>query len=467
MTHDSRTTGPGDLFLCWRGTAHDGHLFLEEAVARGAVAAVVERPVPDVRVPLLRVRNGRRAAALVADAFFDSPWEDLFVAAVTGTNGKTTTALLSRHLLGLREPCAALGTLGLVETDGTPRPDSGALTTPGPVEVARTLRELRDQGVHSVVLEASSHALEQHRLDGIRFDAAVFTNLSQDHLDYHESQEAYLRAKGRLVELLAATGTRVVNGEDPAWLQLPSHPGPVLRYRVNQDGTDGSREGEPLVARDLEMGPGGSSFILEFRGERQPVRLPLLGRFNVENALGAVGVVLARGGSLEEAARGLAEAPQLAGRLEVVTQREFAVVVDFAHTPAALERVLETLKPLFPGRLIVVFGAGGDRDPGKRAPMGRVAAEWADLAIVTSDNPRTEDPEAIVRQIAEGMEGTDHEEIVDRRLAIQRALDLAKSGDVVLLAGKGHERFQQVGEERRPFHEPEIVAELLASGERR
>ncbi len=467
VSQDSRTTGSGDLFLCWEGTEHDAHEHLPEAAEKGALAAVVERVVPDVDIPQIRVRGGRRAAALVADAFFRSPWRDLFMVGVTGTNGKTTTVLLCRHLLSLREPTAALGTLGMIGPNGEPHPGTEGLTTPGPVQLSGWLRSLADEGVEAVAMETSSHALEQERLDGIGFDVAVFTNLSQDHLDYHGTEEAYLRAKARLLKLLAPTGVRIVNGADAAWEALPPHPGRRLVFRILEDaeregpGEDAGGSDQDLVARGVHLGAEGASFVLEHQGERELVELPLLGRFNIENALGAAGVALTRGHPLGEVARGLREAPQLPGRLEVVHRGGFTVVVDFAHSPAALVRVLEALRPLFPGRLIVVFGAGGDRDPSKRAPMGRAVSAVADLPVVTSDNPRTEDPEAIIDDIVAGMGGLPYERILDRRGAIARALEVARDGDVVLLAGKGHERAQTIGREKVPFDEREIVRDFL------
>ena len=468
VAQDSRTVEPGELFLAWKGTRFDAHRFLADAQARGAAAAVVEELVPDVPLPQLQVSDGRRAAALVAMALEGKPAEGMFVTGVTGTNGKTTTVLLIRHLLAEGWESVALGTLGVVGLNGEVRDGMGGLTTPGPVELARVFRGLREGGVTAVSLEASSHALEQRRLDGLQMDVACFTNLTPDHLDYHGTMEAYLNAKARLLGLLAPDGVAVVNGRDPAWAGLPPIPGRLRLVRMEGSGVAGipqSRERLPdLTAREIHLDGEGARFLLEERGEVASVRLPLLGRFNVENALCAAGVVRAAGMSLHRIAQGLSRAPGTPGRLEVIETRPVSVILDYAHTPDALGRVLETLRPLYPGRLIVVFGAGGDRDRSKRRAMGNVAARGADLAIVTSDNPRTEDPDQIVDDILTGMEGASCERIVDRREAIARALELAVEGDAILLAGKGHETYQIVGTEFRPFDERVVVQELLGHG---
>ena len=458
VSHDSRTVGEGDLFVAWRGAEHDGHDFLGAAVRRGAVAAVVETPSPGVPVPQLVVRDGRLAGALAADEFFGNPCRDLFVYGVTGTNGKTTTTLLARHLLGVGGPSAAVGTLGLVDAGGAVRPRTAGLTTPGPVQLSAWIRSLADEGVRFVGLEASSHALDQRRLDGVRFDAVAYTNLSRDHLDYHPDMDGYRAAKARAVELVGLEGTVVVNADDPVWVRLDTGPRRRLGYGVDADAA--------LTATSLELGPEGTRFELSYEGCARPVSMPLLGRFNVENALAAAGIALAAGRRVDEVADGLGSAPGVPGRMELVTRRPCPVVIDYAHTPDALARVLDTLRHLVRGRLIVLFGAGGDRDPAKRPLMGRAVAERADLAIVTSDNPRTEDPHAIIDQVAAGMGGAAHERVADRRAAIGRALDMAAPGDLVVLAGKGHETSQIIGGERLPLDEREIVLAHPATGGR-
>lgn len=459
VSQDSRGTRPGDLFVAWAGAEFDGHDFVGAAAERGAVAAVVERSVPGVPVPQVVVTDGRRAAALLADALAGSPWRSMTLVAVTGTNGKTTTALLVRHLLAGRGPAASIGTLGLVDPDGGVRPGTEGLTTPGPVQLSAWLRQLADAGVGAVAMEASSHALDQHRLDGLRFRAAVFTNLTQDHLDYHGSMEAYRSAKLRLAELLVPGGVLVVNAAEPAWTGLAAGTDGALLFAVEGAGTP---VGNPrLRAREVRLDATESRFRLAFDGAEAEVRLPLPAPFNVENALAAAGVGLALGMTLPEVAARLGSAPQVPGRLEVVTTEPVRVLIDFAHTPEALERVLDALRPLVEGRLLVVFGAGGDRDRTKRPRMGAAVERRADLAIVTSDNPRTEDPERIVDDIVAGMTPGRFERIVDRRRAIARALEIAGPLDLVVLAGKGHERTQTIGREKLPFDERLVVRDLL------
>lgn len=457
VSQDSRTVREGDLFLAWEGETHDAHAFVADAARAGAVAAVVERRV-EVELPQLVVRNGRRAAALAAHAVLGFPGDQLTLAAVTGTNGKTTTALLLRELLSRLGPAAALGTLGVVGPDGRIRPDTEGLTTPGPVELARWLRTLVDEGVEAVALEASSHALEQHRLDALQMDAAIFTNLSQDHLDYHRNLERYRGAKARLLELLGDDGVAVINADEPAWTALPESAG----GRRTTFGID-SLEAD-VRAADLDLGARGTRFTLVADGEGSPVQLPLPGRFNVENALAAAGAALALGVDLPDVAGDLGEVEQVPGRLERVAGTPAPVLIDFAHTPEALAAVLDALRPLVEERLIVVFGAGGDRDPGKRPLMAAAVEERADVPVLTSDNPRTEDPEAILDDLEAGLRGSGHLRIVDRREAIARALEMAREGDLVLLAGKGHETYQEVGTERRPFDERVVVREHLGAG---
>lgn len=467
MSSDSREVRPGDVFLAWKGTRLDGHGFVEDARDRGARAAVVERYL-DVDISQIRVPNGRRAAALIAHVLAGEPSRFLQVTAVTGTNGKTTTSLLIRHILSLHGPSAALGTLGLTGPDGRVRAGSEGLTTPGPVELARLLASLVAEGVTSVSLEASSHALDQRRLDGIRVDACVFTNLTRDHLDYHQTLASYREAKSRLLLLLRDDGGAVVNGADPAWAELPAIPGRLIVTRIQGEPVPGrpSSTGEALpdlVAEDLKATGEGTRFVLRWGGKKAEVALPLLGRFNVENALAAIGATLLLGLDLDECAGALSDVPSPSGRMEVTVRAPVPVVLDYAHTPHALARLLETVRPLYEGRIILVFGAGGDRDREKRAEMGAVAARGADLPIVTSDNPRTEDPDAIIDDILSGMQGGAYERVTDRREAIERALHLARPGDVVLLAGKGHESYQIVGDERRPFDERKVIREILAS----
>jgi len=467
VCQDSRRTSPGDLFLAWKGVDTDAHSFVASAVSAGAVAAIVETLIPDLDAPQLHVRDGRLAGALAADLVLGSPWKGLFLAAITGTNGKTTVTALARHLLGANGPARSLGTLGLVEENGSVRPGTEGLTTPGPVQISTWLREMVDDGVTSAVMEASSHALAQRRLDGVRVDAAVFTNLTQDHLDYHADLKEYRSAKARVLELLKPDGWAVVNRDEEAWAGLPTPKGRTLRFGVESgsgtSGVPGKDEIPLLTASELRLLPDGSSFSLGEGGSRAPVRLPLLGRFNVENALAAAAVGKVAGLELEGIASALSSAPQIPGRLERVMVDPFQVLIDYAHTPDALARVMETLRPLVTSRLLVLFGAGGDRDKGKRPLMGAAVAQWADLSFVTSDNPRTESPELIIDDIVAGMSGAPYRRIPDRREAIAAALREARAGDILLLAGKGHETYQVVGTERLPFDEGAIVRDMESS----
>lgn len=451
VSQDSRTTGADDLFLAWSGVETDAHDHVAGAVERGAVAAVVERVV-DVAVPQLVVRDGRRAAALAAHVVLGAPSADMAVVGVTGTNGKTTTSQIVQHLLSPERTVAVIGTLGLIETSGI-RPGTEGLTTPGPVQLTEWLRELRDAAYDTVVLEASSHALEQHRLDGVAFDVAVFTNLTQDHLDYHGDMAAYRAAKLGLIDLVSGEGTLVVNADETAWRGIEAGGRRVVTYALV-----GSAD---IRADDLRLDASGSAFTMTLDGDAFEVRLPLVGRYNVENAMAAAAAAFALGVPSTTIAQRLGTAPQTAGRLQTVVSEPFSVLIDFAHTPAALEGALGALRPLTEGRLIVLFGAGGDRDRTKRRPMAEAVARVADVAVLTSDNPRTENPETIIDDLVEGMGSMEFIRIADRRSAIRAALEAARPGDTVVLAGKGHESYQVIGTEKQPFDEAGIALDAL------
>jgi UDP-N-acetylmuramoyl-L-alanyl-D-glutamate--2,6-diaminopimelate ligase len=452
VTQDSRYVRPGDLFMAWKGTERDAHDFVGDAARAGAVAAVVERPV-DAAVPFLVVSDGRRAAAIAADVVMGSPSKRLFMVGVTGTNGKTTTAHLARWVLAEVHSVAAIGTLGVTDGQGI-RPDTEGLTTPGPAQVAVWLRQLVDGGVDAVIVEVSSHALDQKRLDGVRFDVGVFTNFSQDHLDYHTDLASYFAAKARLVDLVETGGTIIVNEGDPAWIDLDLHGRSVRTFAADARAD--------VRASGIQLDPTGSQFTLSVNGEEAPVRLPLIGAFNVDNALAAAAIAATRGMRARDIARRLSTAPPVPGRLETVTRTPCHVVIDFAHTPDALAGVLEAVSRFARGRLIVVFGAGGDRDRTKRRPMAEAVRRFADVAVITSDNPRNEDPERILDDLAEGLAGSEYVRIADRRTAIRHALEQAGPADTVVLAGKGHETYQVVGREKLPFDERAIVRECLA-----
>lgn len=453
LTADSRAVAPGMLFCAVRGSVDDGHRYVTAAAQRGAAAALVEESQA-APLPQILVRDGRRAAAVAAETWYDRPADRLALIGVTGTNGKTTTVTLARHVLGALEPTGSIGTLGAVDGSGEAVPsEAGNLTTPGPIDLQATLAAMVARGVRAVAMEVSSHSLDQGRVDGLVFRAAIFTNLTRDHLDYHKTLEAYFRAKAKLLTYLAPDGLAVINAAEPAWQRL---------RRDHRRVTFGDGAPADVTARRVELDAQGARFELVTPMGAAAVRLPLLGRFNVANALGVAACAWGLGVPIDVVADRLTHAPQVPGRMERIAERPCVVLRDYAHTPDALERALETLRPLTPGRLIVVVGAGGDRDRGKRAPMGEIAARLADVAIATSDNPRTEDPGKILDEVEAGMQGVAHHREVDRRKAIALALGMATRGDTILLAGKGHETYQVVGTEKQPFDERVIVRELGA-----
>jgi UDP-N-acetylmuramoyl-L-alanyl-D-glutamate--2,6-diaminopimelate ligase len=466
LVDDSRRVIAGAAFVAVQGALQDGHDWIQTAVQNGAALIIAEfhdrLPAnlqrPPRPVPVVVVRDGRRAAAVASAAFHNWPSRELTIVGVTGTNGKTTTVGLLRHVLHRDAALAAsIGTLGVLVGDNEePIPGGSGLTTPGPVELQRVLRQLRHSGVRTVAMEVSSHSLEQRRVEGIAFAAAVFTNLTRDHLDYHGTMEAYRAAKLRLINLLTRDGTAVFNADDPAWKSVPASP-----HRVTF-GVDASAD---VTARDITYHSRGCDFLLVTPTGAVPVTLPLIGDFNVANALAAAATAIALKHPLRDVAERLSHAPQVPGRLERIWSAP-TVLRDYAHTPDALDRALRAIRPFarpvgeVAGRLIVVFGCGGDRDRGKRPEMGRIAETMADVAIVTSDNPRTEDPERILDDIEAGMQHRDHVRIVDRRDAIAAALRMASPHDVIVLAGKGHETYQIRGTESFPFDERIIVREL-------
>lgn len=453
ITDDSRAVRSGSLFVAVDGSERDGHDYLEAAAGAGASVAIV-RDAARTSLPALVVSDGRRAAAVAGAAAYGFPARDLQLVGVTGTNGKTTTVNMLRHLLATASGAgsASIGTLGvLIGSEGTPLDGGGGLTTPGPIELQRVFRALLDAGVRRVAMEVSSHSLDQRRVDGVLFDVVTFTNFTRDHLDYHGSMERYFASKAQLVNHLQPHGTVVVNIDDPAWNGLRTE-----RRRVGFSERVPSAE---VHAERIEYGPRGSEWTLCLHDECHDVRLPLIGDFNVINALGAAASAFAVGVPTPRIAERLSSMPQVPGRLEVLHESP-TVLRDYAHTPDALARALDAVRPFAPERLIVVFGCGGDRDRGKRPEMGAIAEKKGDYAIVTSDNPRTEDPEKILDDIEAGMQKKNHERIEDRRTAIGKALDMASARDVVILAGKGHETYQVRGTTKFPFDEKEIVAEL-------
>ena len=461
LTADARRLEPGMLFCAVRGAVLDGHTFVADAVARGAAAVLVELRQPSsvaAAIPQILVRNGRRAAAIAAEAWYRRPAARLQLIGVTGTNGKTTSVILARHVLSTLWPMGAIGTLGAFDPTGAPvESEAGNLTTPGPIDLQATLAALLERRAGGVAMEVSSHSLDQGRVEGLVFRAAIFTNLTRDHLDYHETFDAYFAAKSKLVGYLADAGLAVINVDDAAWARLPRMP-----RRITFSATAHAAD---VTARDVRVDAKGARFTLVTTQGSHPVTLPLLGRFNVANALGVAACAVGLDVSPQVVAERLSTAPQVPGRMERIAVDPCVILRDYAHTPDALERALETVRDVTPpgGRVIVVFGAGGDRDRGKRAPMGEIAVRLADVAIATSDNPRTEDPERILDEVEAGMSGRQHYRIVDRRAAIAQSLELARQGDTILLAGKGHETYQVVGTTKEPFDEREVVRSLGAN----
>jgi UDP-N-acetylmuramoyl-L-alanyl-D-glutamate--2,6-diaminopimelate ligase len=432
------------------GAAGDGHEFAGDAVAAGAAALLVERwldqPVAQVRVPSVRASMGPAAAAV-----FRHPADALTTAGITGTNGKTTTTYLLEAIwraAGVRP--GVIGTTG-ARVDGEPVPL--ARTTPEAPDLHRLLARMRDAGVDAVAIEVSSHALAQHRVAGVRFGAAAFTNLSQDHLDYHGSMEAYFAAKATLFTPGAAS-VAVVNADDPWGRRLLADPAvPTTTFAVDTDAD--------LRATSVTSTAEGIGFVVE--GIR--VRSRLRGAFNVSNCLAGLAIARALGVDLATAADGIAAAPGVPGRVEPVEEgQDFLVVVDYAHTPDSIHSVLQAARPLASGRLIVVFGCGGDRDRAKRPLMGAAATAAADFSVLTSDNPRSEDPLAIIADIEPGARGGGGDYVVepDRRAAIALAIGTARGGDVVVIAGKGHEPYQELADGTVPFDDREVAREALA-----
>jgi UDP-N-acetylmuramoyl-L-alanyl-D-glutamate--2,6-diaminopimelate ligase len=447
LAYDARSATAGSLFFCVPGSSADGHEFAAEAVANGAAALVVERPL-GLEVPQLVVEDTRRAMGVAADAFFEQPTRELELAGVTGTNGKTTTAFLLYSVLAAagRRP----GLLGTIESRVGGERRAALRTTPEAIDLQRSFREMLDAGDRSCALEATSHGSELGRLDRVRFSALVFTNLTQDHLDFHGTIERYFDAKRRLF----------VEGRPPAAVNVGDPYGRRLAEELGdhqQLVTFGFADDAELRPEGLDLGPRGARFIAG--GLELETRLR--GRFNVENVLGAVAAARLLGVPDEPIARGVKELRGVPGRFEAVDEGQpFAVLVDYAHTPDSLENVLRTARDLAQNRLVCVFGCGGDRDRGKRPLMGRIAAELADLAIVTSDNPRSEEPGAIIAEIVAGA-GGEVEVEPDRREAIARAIDAAREGDVVVIAGKGHEQGQQLADRTVPFDDRDVAREAL------
>ncbi|MGI5817503.1 MAG: UDP-N-acetylmuramoyl-L-alanyl-D-glutamate--2,6-diaminopimelate ligase [Armatimonadota bacterium] len=461
IASDSRLVQPGDAFIAYRGFEADGHDFIQPALVNGAVAVVFDDPRHETTVegvPWARVEDGRIACAELAAAYFGNPSRELLLAGVTGTNGKTTTTFLIEAVLAAAgRRGAVIGTLGYGPVDDlaeAPR------TTPDAIELQRRLRGMADAGIEGVAMEVSSHSLVLHRPWRCSFDVGVFTNLSQDHLDFHEDIERYLEAKLLLFTEYAEASEKpmvgAINLDDAFGARIAERAScPVLGYGLGAECD--------IRAVDVEMRDAGSTFELRLPSGRARVALGLPGAFNIQNALAAAAAAEAMGFGAEAIAAGLSAMDAVPGRFECVDEGQpFGVIVDYAHTPEALENVLTAARELEPRRLICVFGCGGDRDPDKRPQMGRIATAHADFTIITSDNPRSEEPMAIIEAIVAGVVGGEHATEPDRAGAIRMALEMAEAGDIVVIAGKGHETYQIFADRTIDFDDRQVARELIA-----
>ena len=472
---DSRLVKPGDIFVAVKGTNLDGHTFLDQAITGGAkfivaqenlckVSPATHDDIRTTRYELTLVENSARAAAILAHAKKGWPASKLICLAVTGTNGKTTVTYLVRSIIqSTGQRCGLIGTV-LYDTGEKSLPSK--LTTPDPFTIADITSQMVSADAKFMVTEASSHALDQDRLEGLNFAAAAFTNLTGDHLDYHKTRDNYLAAKTRLFRPLSKDATAILNKQSPESVQIAAQTtARILWYSIDEPAD--------LTAHIQVMNLTGTSFALEYKNQRHLVKTPLLGKYNVSNCIAAAGLCIAAGFELDTICASLSNPAPPPGRLQkihpVVSGVEphkcpFTVLVDYAHTDDALKNVLETLKPMCAGKLIVVFGCGGDRDRTKRPRMAKVVQKFADLIIVTSDNPRTENPQKIIDEITAGFENPDPKKILiepDRKTAIGMAIEKAQKNDIILIAGKGHENYQILADKTIHFSDEEVAAEFL------
>ncbi len=468
VTHDSRAVAPGTVFVAIRGQRADGTAFAAEAVKRGALAVVAESsPGATGAVPWLATTDARLALAELAAIFHGRPSERLTVVGVTGTNGKTTTTYLMASVFDAAGwPSGRLGTVTFRVGPAASDERDASHTTPEASEVQRLLADMVDRGCRACAMEVSSHALALHRVAHVRFGPAIFTNLTRDHLDFHGDMQQYFAAKRRLFEMLPAGATAVVNVDDPRGLELAGQQPRVLTFAIDRPAD--------VRASAIESSLEGLAFDVDTPRGKLAIRSPLVGRPNVYNILGVVGAAVALDLPAEAILRGVAALERVPGRFQIVSTSadDVRVVVDYAHTDDALKNLLETVRPLSTGRLITVFGCGGDRDRTKRPLMGAVAARLSDLVLLTSDNPRTEDPRRIIEEITRGLAptpppggparaATPFETHVDRRAAIEQAVRIAKPGDLVVIAGKGHEKYQVIGDRTLPFDDVEVARAAL------
>lgn len=453
VSYDSRKTEKGDMFVAIRGFEADGHKFIPKAVENGAAVILCEEK-PSSDIPYVLVSDSRYGLAIVSRDFFGDPASEMTMIGITGTSGKTSSSYLIKHMLESKLDAK----VGLIGTNGNMIGDEflhTEHTTPESYELHKLFRHMADSGCTHVVMEVSSHSLTLERVAGIHFDVALYTNLSQDHLDFHGTMEEYAAAKRKLFSMCSLGCFNL----DDAWADFMRDGASCRTMTFSTEKNEAD-----LVAKDIRLTADGVRFASVSGDEISITKLGIPGMFSVYNALGTMSVGLALGLSLADCSDAMSSAKGVKGRLEIVpTGRDFSVVIDYSHKPDALEKVLKTLKPVTRGRLIALFGCGGDRDKLKRPIMGRIAADNADLVVVTSDNPRTEDPDEIIREIVAGMKDkrTPTKVICDRREAIAWAIDNAAPGDVLLLAGKGHEDYQVVGHEKHHMDEREIVSDCL------
>ncbi|MBP9222667.1 MAG: UDP-N-acetylmuramoyl-L-alanyl-D-glutamate--2,6-diaminopimelate ligase [Verrucomicrobiales bacterium] len=460
--YDSRKVTPGGLFCAIKGGGLDGHEFLDAAIANGAVAIFSELPNPAAfPVTWVQVGDVRAAMAIAAGNIEGSPSQEFPVIGITGTNGKTTTAYLAHHILtSILHRAGMIGTIQYSTGDAVM---DAPHTTPESPDLQHLFRQMRDSDCRAAVMEVSSHGLTQRRVAGVHFDVGIFTNLTQDHLDFHRSMDEYYAAKRMLFEQIDSTagkkGVAIINVDDPYGDRLYKS-----RFDNLKKLSYGRSANADFQAGEIRSDFNGTQFRLTFKERQFLVRIPLIGAFNVYNAVAAIAASYSIGLNLREVISKMGDAPQVPGRLEAVGGRQinYRVFVDYAHTPDALSNVLATLRALEPSRIITVFGCGGNRDVTKRIPMANAAEQGSDLCILTSDNPRTEDPSQILRDAREGFLRSSHEVIQDRRVAIKRAINLAGERDIVLIAGKGHETYQEINGVRHEFDDRKIAAGFIA-----
>ncbi|MEH7414199.1 UDP-N-acetylmuramoyl-L-alanyl-D-glutamate--2,6-diaminopimelate ligase [Neobacillus drentensis] len=458
IENDNRKVQKGSLFICIKGYTVDGHDFAESAVKNGAVAVLAERPL-DLDVPVFLVNDTGRAMAVLADAFYGQPTRSLHLVGITGTNGKTTTSHLIEKIFA--DAGKKTGLIGTMYTKIDDKKIETKNTTPESLTLQKTFKQMVEAGVTAAVMEVSSHALDLGRVHGCDYDVAVFTNLTQDHLDYHQTMEEYKRAKSLLFAQLGNTFNlnkpkyAVLNADDDASeMYSRSTAAHVVTYGIEQEAD--------IFAKNIQMTPKGTAFDLEIRGASYPISMQLIGKFSVYNVLASIATALVSGLEIEQIIQSIESVEGVAGRFELVNAgQDFTVIVDYAHTPDSLENVLKTIQHFAEKKVFVIVGCGGDRDRTKRPIMAQIACKFATDPILTSDNPRSEEPLAILKDMEAGVQGENYQVIPDRRKAIFTAVNQASPGDVILIAGKGHETYQIIGSEVLDFDDRLVAREAI------